>query len=126
MIHYDTHLGLSDLPKTVLQAMDTLEPRLDEFDSIVTEGISGLTIAAPVAVLLNKPLVIVRKSMRDACWHVSEVENARNAGRRCLFFDDHIDLGRTFRHVTVKLREHAPLTRVACTYEAQYDRFRLI
>jgi adenine/guanine phosphoribosyltransferase-like PRPP-binding protein len=122
MIHYDMHLGLSDLDDHIERACNKLSPHLDEFDSIVTEGISGLVIAAPVAYELSKPLVVVRKDIARLCIHASPVEGTRDAGRRTLFIDDHVDLGRTLRHVRDQLTVYSPGTSIIGYYEAQYDR----
>ena len=119
MIHYDMHLGLSDLEDTVRKTVSALDPHCGEFDSIVTEGISGLTVAAPVALVLRKPLVIVRKTTTGLCWHASEVEGSKHAGRRALFIDDHVDFGRTLRHVRDQLARHAPSCRIAGIYTYQ-------
>ena len=128
MIHFDTHLGLSDLTEVVARASRALTPHLSEFDSIVTEGLSGLVFAAPLAVRLAKPLVVVRTA-RDAggrCFHARDVEGARHAGARTLFADDHIDLGRTLMHVRQQLRIHAPGTRICGTYEAEHDQLIML
>src|SRR5580658_4908886 len=116
MIHYDMHLGLSDLPQHVDRAIDTLHPYLSEFDSVVTEGISGLVIAAPVAYELGKPLVVVRKDIARLCIHASPVEGTRDAGRRTLFIDDHVELGRTLRHVRDQLAVYSPGTSIIGYY----------
>jgi adenine/guanine phosphoribosyltransferase-like PRPP-binding protein len=119
VIHATCHLGLTDLPAVVARTCEQLTPHLAEFDSITTEGISGLVVAAPVAVQLGKPLVIVRTE-RDAggrCFHASDVEGARAAGRKTLFLDDHIHLGRTLMHACHLLRRHAPATGIWATYQ---------
>jgi adenine/guanine phosphoribosyltransferase-like PRPP-binding protein len=124
MIHYDTHKGLSDLPQIVKNAVADLEPRAAEFDSIAVQGISGAIIGAPVALALDKPLVVVRKDsdMIRPCYHISTVENARNAGRRILFLDDYVGEGKTLRDVTRKLADHTAGW-LAARYECLYRQY---
>ena len=126
MIHYDMHLGLSDMEDTVARTVSRLQPHLDEFDSITTEGISGMIVAIPTALVLQKPLVIVRKDTHALCIHASEVEGARHAGRRTLFIDDHVDLGRTLKHVRHQLSDHAPHCRIAGIYTYQDDELEFV
>jgi adenine/guanine phosphoribosyltransferase-like PRPP-binding protein len=107
MIHYDQHLGLSDLPDIVSRAVRDLAPHRNEFDSIVTSGVSGLMVAAPVAVMLDKPLVIVREEDGGPkCWHAQTVEGAADAGRRTLFLDDEVQRGRTLSYVKEELARY--------------------
>src|SRR5580693_2129643 len=115
MLHYDSQLGLSDLPTVVRQTADALAPHAGEFDSIAVQGTSGLLLGAPVALVMHKPLVIVRPDGDVRCWHSSEVENAANAGRNVLFLDDQISSGATLADVKRKLRKHTN-GRVAATY----------
>ena len=121
MIHYDTHKGLSDLPQIVKNAVADLEPRTAEFDSIAVQGVSGCIIGAPVALALDKPLVVVRKDsdMIRPCHHISTVENAENAGQRILFLDDYVGEGKTLRDVTRKLWQHTRGS-LAARYEFLY------
>jgi adenine/guanine phosphoribosyltransferase-like PRPP-binding protein len=127
MIHYDMHLGLSDLQDVVDQAVDAVKPYAADFDSIVTEGLSGMVVAIPVALALDKPVVIVRKDdPRDRCFHTRQVEGARDAGTRTLFIDDHVDLGRTLGHVQEELAKHAPRCRIVGAYVYEDDRMVMI
>jgi adenine/guanine phosphoribosyltransferase-like PRPP-binding protein len=57
-----------DLDLCVEQTRRDLEPHKHKFTSIVVTGISGLSVGAPVALALKKPLVVVRKrSPDDVC-----------------------------------------------------------
>jgi adenine/guanine phosphoribosyltransferase-like PRPP-binding protein len=126
MIHYDMHLGLSDLQDVVSKTVEAVKPHAAEFDSIVTEGLSGMVVAVPVALALEKPVVIVRKDLNNLCIHASAVEGARDAGRRALFIDDHVDLGRTLKHVQDELAEHAPRCRIVGAYVYEDDRMVML
>lgn len=122
MLHYDTQLGLSDLKATVEATATALHPHLREFDSIAVQGTSGLLVGSPVALLLNKPLVIIREDEDMRCHHSHDVENAANAGRRVLFLDDQVSSGATLRDVRAKLRDHAG-AEVTASYLYQNGRY---
>jgi adenine/guanine phosphoribosyltransferase-like PRPP-binding protein len=122
MLHYDSSRGLSDLAETVQKTIRALVPHLGEFDSIAVQGTSGLLIGAPVALKLDKALVIVREDAELQCWHSHDVENAANAGERVLFLDDQISSGATLRDVKDKLAKHTH-GQVTATYLYQYDEY---
>lgn len=122
MLHYDNEKGLSDLQEVVYQTARSIGQHLSEFDSIAVQGTSGLLIGAPVALILDKPLVIVREDAELQCWHSSDVENAANAGRRVLFLDDQISSGATLQDVKRKLGEHSE-GRVSAIYLYEYDEY---
>lgn len=123
MLHYDSNKGLSDLSQTVTRTVSSLFPHKEEFDSIAVQGTSGLLIGSPVAIAMNKPLVIVREDDELQCWHSHDVENAANAGRRVLFLDDQISSGATLRDVKNKLAKYTH-GRVVATYLYQYDEYK--
>lgn len=118
MIHYDHELGLSDLGATCQRTLKDLIPHAGEFDSIAVQGVSGMIVGAPVALALNKPLVVVRKDvdMIAPCWHVSMVENSSHAGRRTLFLDDYVGRGTALRDVEDKISQYTHAT-MASRYE---------
>lgn len=118
MIHFDAHLGLSDLPQIVAATIRDLTPRTREFDSIAVQGVSGMIVGAPVALALRKPLVVVRKDedMTRPCYHVSEVEGAGQAGSRVLFLDDYVGRGSSLDDVIRKLARSTHAT-VSARYE---------
>jgi adenine/guanine phosphoribosyltransferase-like PRPP-binding protein len=123
MLHYNLSRGLSDLTDTVRQTLEALVPHLSEFDSIAVQGTSGLLIGAPVALKLNKPLVIVREDAELQCHHSQDVENGQNAGERVLFLDDQISSGATLRDVARKLSRHTR-GRVTASYLYQYNEYK--
>lgn len=89
---------LSDLGQAVTDAIADLQGSVSAFDSIVTQGMSGVMVASPVAVALAKPLVIVRKD-DDICHAPEKVLNLSHAGERWLFLDDFISCGNTRKRV---------------------------
>lgn len=120
MLHYDCQHGLSDMGKVVVQTVKALTARCRDFDSIAVQGTSGLMIGAPVALILGKPLVIIREDRDMRCHHNKRVENAENMGRRVLFLDDQISTGATLKHVQSQVAHRDAL--VTGTYMYQYDR----
>lgn len=67
-----------------------------QFDSFVVRGVSGITMEAILARILNKNLIIVRKPETGHSPYV--VENYKS-GERMIFLDDLIASGRTFESV---------------------------
>src|SRR5262249_17480571 len=102
---YEEDYGITDLGEVARMGAEALRPYLGEFDSIVACGWSGLIVAGPVAVLLGKPLVIVRKA-DDSGADGEFVENQQAMGKRVLFVDDVVSSGRTRRWVRKHVLEN--------------------
>jgi orotate phosphoribosyltransferase len=98
MIYHGNWQALNDLPSEVEKTVENLRNHVDEFDSIVVTGVSGLVVGSPVALALGKSLVIVRKMTED-CHDGNQVVNAANIGERALFLDDFVSEGNTRRKV---------------------------
>lgn len=91
---YTKHNEISDLAEHVNRAVSKLSKRLNEFDSIAVRGTSGLLVGSPVAMMLGKPLIVVRKPGESS--HSSlDVEHIGPVGMRVLFLDDFISSGDT-------------------------------
>jgi orotate phosphoribosyltransferase len=103
---YGGKTGFDDLKDIVFEAHSKLSAVLDKFDSIAVSGTSGLVVGAPVAMLLNKPLVVVRKD-NDSSHNdgIQLVEGAHSMGTRVLFLDDFIGTGRTRAWVRLNVME---------------------
>lgn len=96
---------LSDFHSVVELAVKELKPHTRKFDSIAARGVSGIAIAAPVAFLLKKPLVVVRKDTEMR--HSSRVvEGIKDIGSRYVFLDDFISGGTTLREVITAIRDN--------------------
>jgi adenine/guanine phosphoribosyltransferase-like PRPP-binding protein len=80
----------------VKRIVSTLKPKVDEFDCIIVSGYSMSLIGPIIAHKLKKDLCLVRKSseVRTTSY---KVEGFR--GQRCIFIDDLICSGETFRRV---------------------------
>lgn len=92
-----------DLAVTVDDAVRKLRPYLDRFDSIVVTGVSGIVVGSPVALALDKPLVVVRKENdgshgshrgREGC-----ILGLPDLGTKACFLDDLVASGKTRRFV---------------------------
>lgn len=99
MIYNDEYRGLDDLGDAVDRTAKALGEIADKFDFIAVRGCSGMVVGAPVALRLNKPLVIVRKPEEDSHSFGRSVINAQNAHGRYIFLDDFIASGATHRAV---------------------------
>ena len=78
----------------VAEAVEVLTPHKDEFDGIISAGLSGLLVAAPVSIALEKTLGIVRRKGDGK--HEGQHTNLGTI-TRALFIDDHFGSGNTFR-----------------------------
>ena len=77
---------------------DTIMNEGVKFDAIACRGVSGLMIAAPVALLLDKPLIVVRKSIEGS--HSSfMVEGYLPRRLRYIIIDDFVETGDTIRQI---------------------------
>ncbi len=75
-----------------------------EFDSFACCGISGLVVAPVLAVMMNKQLTVVRKTIDG---HTGlYVEGLLNC--RYMIIDDFICSGNTVRHIIKKIKEISP------------------
>lgn len=78
-----------------------------KFDTIVCAGVSGMIFAPTLAYLLKKQLVIVRKS--KAGHHsdrLIEANCSEETVGKCVFVDDLIDTGETWRRVVKKTNSY--------------------
>ncbi len=87
--------SLNDLEEVVNETILKMKRRIDEFDSIVVRGVSGVVVGAPVAIALHKPLVVIRKPDEQSHDGASVVINRRNLGRWSVFLDDFRSTGDT-------------------------------
>lgn len=77
-----------------------------DFDSIAFRGVSGTILGAPIALLMNKEMVLVRKDGDDT--HSGyRVEGNRNV-LRYIIVDDFVSSGHTGREIVRKIEAFAP------------------
>lgn len=88
-----------DLAATVDDAVTTLRPWADRFDAIIATGISGLVVAAPLALALNIPLTVLRKYTEN-CHSGQLIEGVKSlTNARVLWVDDFTSNGETRERV---------------------------
>ena len=114
-----------DLARTVERAVDQLDKIQDRFESIAVTGVSGLVVGSPVALLMGKALIVVRKEDDISTHSGNRVENIREIGTHYLFLDDFIASGTTEHYVCSVLYHQCkrwdlpPAIHIA-TYQYQY------
>lgn len=103
----DTPYGtFNDLGSAVERAVRTVEDRVHEFDVIVVQGISGMSIGFPLALKIDKPIAVVRKPSDDnhcgsdlVTGIGADDRGTRLTGKSCLFVDDFVSMGVTRNRV---------------------------
>jgi len=94
---YDGYLPLTG-PKMLMRTVNKLARRIWQnevkFDSIAISGWSGALFGIPLAIKLNKRIIIVRK---DGSFHGNRVEGKNT--KRFIIVDDLIDTGETVRRI---------------------------
>jgi hypothetical protein len=119
---YDGNDGFTDLPKVVANAVKDLKPYATEFDSIVVTGVSGITVGAPVAIALDKNLVVVRKEDDSSNHSGRRVQGT--FPRRWIFLDDFASTGTTKRRVEKEIGYAFPPADFVGRYYYQYQEYR--
>lgn len=117
----DAYRSFRDLDLVVEQAVRTLTNYMGLFSSIVCTGTSGMVAAAPVALRLKVPLVVVRKKSPDDICGGGDVIGERDLGESPLFFDDLISSGTTFLRCEEKIGIPFPYM---YTYESNHFQHR--
>lgn len=100
---WDDDAGFGNLRGVVDRAIETLRDHTHRFDSIMVTGVSGMSVGFPVALALDKPIIVLRKP-REATHGVSgELINWWARGERVLFLDDFCESGETLKRCRDKL-----------------------
>lgn len=94
----------------VQQCLKDLEPRAREFDAIAVCGVSGLSIGAILAHLLDKHLVVVRKDSESS--HGGRCEYPDSNLLRVLIVDDFVSTGGTVYAILNRLKEYEHYTKM--------------
>ena len=79
--------------------------RQHDFDALAFTGISGTMLGAPLALELNKTMLVVRK---DVYSHSPYVVEGDYAARRYTIVDDCVCTGATFKRIQEKISIAAP------------------
>jgi len=106
---------LDDIPYTLRYTTAALRPHKTRFDFLAVTGMSGVVIGSPLAVRLEKPLVIIRKE-GDSSHSYGDLIGAAACKGRYVFVDDFIASGGTYRRVRERLASPELDTRYVGAY----------
>lgn len=93
----------------------TLQGWAEDFDTIVVTGMSGALFGAPLAYILNKPLLVVRKEL-DTTTHGAQRLEGNHGLERYLFVDDMVASGDTLRYVVYGISAKLPNAKLMGIY----------
>lgn len=99
--------------KVIIKAVCDLRKIKGEFDSIACCGISGLMVVPQIAELLDKHIVIIRKT-NDKCYSEFPMEGVTPF--RYIIIDDLVCSGSTIKHITNTIHEDCPKARCVGVY----------
>lgn len=94
--------------KTLRKAILRYNKRLKDisFDSFAVTGNSGLLVAAPLALKMNKNLLIVRKdSDYKYCHSGNQIEGFQRGKEKIIILDDFVETGKTIIDIVTKLNK---------------------
>ena len=111
--HMEDFLDAESLKLRVSWAVQEIHRRELVFDTLAFRGSSGTLIAAPLAVELQKSMILVRRlsDFKDRV-HSSHVVEGDQAARTYLIVDDFIFSGRTVACIIDAIKQFAP--RASC------------
>ena len=94
-----------------------------EFDAIAVTGISGLSVGAPLALALQKKLLVLRKESEDSHGLRGELLGANDLeeGTRVLVVDDFFSSGETGRRVCNAVLANNPYATIVGGYSYEYN-----
>jgi orotate phosphoribosyltransferase len=115
MRHYLDYARAREMYK---RAKLALKKYKGQYDSIAFMGMSGALIAVPIAQSLRKPLIMVRKNIKD-CHSRCTVEG-NIACKNYIIIDDLICSGDTVKRVQKKIFEWAPRAHCVGVLEVNY------
>ena len=99
--------------KIIIKAVCDLRKISNEFDSIACCGSSGLMVVPQVAELLNKNILLIRKST-EKCYSNFAIEGI--APLRYIIVDDLICSGNTVRHIKRTIKDEHPRSKCIGIY----------
>lgn len=115
-----SHLA-SDLDPVALRKRIELTARAlagYDFDTIAFRGVSGTILAAPLALAMNKEMVLVRKDEDDSHSYY-KVEGNQDV-RRYIIVDDFVCSGETGRQIVSRIKAWAPEAECLGLIETRY------
>lgn len=114
---YENKGSFRDLGVEVKKVVKMLKPHRKNFTSLVVTGVSGMSVGFPAALMLDKPIVVVRKRLHpdDRSHSDTAVEGLDDMGDRPVFLDDFISSGTSLTRV--KRAIGVPLAGICLTRE---------
>ena len=104
--YYLEHLiRTKNLQETITRAIAVL--RKHDFDALAFRGASGMLLGVPLAVALDKTMIMVRKDTQGTC-HSSYPVEGDAAAKRYVIVDDLIRTGATVRAILAAVQVFAP------------------
>lgn len=97
MGYLDRQLTGDGLTETVENCVDLLTEKDVRFDTIAVRGMSGILVGAPLAMDLEKDIIIIRKD-EDMTHSCSKAEGW-GFNQKILIVDDFIESGNTIDHI---------------------------
>ena len=94
-----------------------------KFDAIACRGLSGFLITPPVAILLKKKIIAIRKNKHNC--HSDCVVEFTGTTKRYIIIDDRICTGKTLDITQRMIRKHVS-DRAQCVGIYIYDYFRSV
>jgi adenine/guanine phosphoribosyltransferase-like PRPP-binding protein len=104
MLDDPTYIRVDVLRKIVDQTAKFLSDK--DFDALAFSGNSGAILGSALSLALNKPMILVRKSVEDC--HSSFTCEGFHAAKRYIIVDDFVSTGSTVHYISRKVREWAP------------------
>jgi hypoxanthine phosphoribosyltransferase len=107
---YQNYSNGEKLKRLVEESATLLQEKKIDFDTIGVMGVSGLLVAAPLAVVMGKELLVVRKSGDKRSRLDFGIPIALGIGRnqKILLLDDGIETGATIAAMISKIKSTCP------------------
>jgi len=91
-----------------------------DFDSVAFRGMSGALIAPSIALVMDKTMLMVRKTHSKEDSHSSHSVEGDTAARRYIIVDDFISTGETAQAIVNEVKRFAPYAECLGVLEINY------
>ena len=115
---YMSYIRIRKLRRAVREAVKALKKL--QFDAIAFSGASGTLLAPPIALRMNKTLLLVRKTITDS--HSSHYVEGDIGARRYIIVDDFMSMGITARRILKHIKNNAPRAKCIGILEIEHNR----
>jgi adenine/guanine phosphoribosyltransferase-like PRPP-binding protein len=106
-------------PETLREILKTAKTALSnqDYDAIAFRGVSGALLASPLSIMVNKPLIVVRKPGESA--HSKASCEGCVTAKRYIIVDDFVATGGTCRAIIKAIKVFSPDAQFVGVLEAQ-------